>query len=778
MDSMADLMGNGLTRRVRRRGRDGRMPAGAVAGLGVALAAGLLALFPAASGAATVTKGIAGYGYELVSPVSTAGETPNADRIADTGDKTALYLPAGVGDIDNLMNVGAKYISRRTPTGWVTEALGGPPPSSWPIFFQEYDMVPNWWESERPTTLWTSQPATSPTGVMQQLRGSKGGPWEEMSTPYSTNDRDVISTSSDLRNFLFRNKGRFPLTDGTIDTRPITRLSLTVSRDNGDGTRELRQVGYSNGQTFEPSCDLMLGSSVNGYTRGAVDRQNLTRVVFSTANTGCTTATRQRLWVAHPFEEPRKIIDASAPACVTTTCGANQRVTYQGGSLDTNRLYFTTTQKLLDEDTNTVSDLYEYDFRRAEGQRLRLASPDPVGAEVLGASQVSDDGTHIYYAARAAIPGTGSGDRQPVAGQPNLYLRITDGDGENPRTKFVATLAPGDTGLWTAGTTGGPWRSTGDGRFFAFATTAPVTSDKLAGDTYSDVYRYDSATDEIRRVWTDDPAHNGAQRTAGASLSGPGQRYGRFANWERTQVGNRMMTDDGDALLIFTAEPLVATDTNSADDTFHWRASTDQLAMITDGKDPRGVRPEGMSADGTKVFFSTLSHIVPQHTATSIGTYTYRPGGGFPVDVVPRFCEGDDCQGAPSSPSAGAVIGSVDFDGRGNVPSKGRTVASISVRKVGAVKGSAARVRVRVPGAGRVSVSGRSVRRTSVAASGAGSYSVRVALSSKGRRALKAKGRLKVSVRVGYRARNGRLASRSVAITFKTPAGSSRKGGR
>jgi hypothetical protein len=735
-----------------------------------------LGLAPAAS--AAVTQGIAGYGYELVSPVSTGGERPFADGIADTGDKVLVGLPAGVGDIDNLMNLGSMYLSQRTPTGWVTEGLGGPPPAQWPFFFQEVDTVPNWWEMDRPTTLWTSQPATSSTGVMQQLRGSKGGPWEELSTPFATNDRDVVSTSPDLRNFLFLNKGRFPLTDGTTDDRPTPRPSLTVSVDAGDGTRDLRQVAYGDGATFLPMCDLVLGTSVNGYTRGAVERQNLTRVVFSTSGTGCTTGARQRVWVAHPFEEPRKIVDASAPACVNTTCGTNQRVTFQGGSLDTNRLYFTTTQKLLDEDTNTVADLYEYDFRRPEAERLRLASPDPVGANVLGAVKVSDDGTHIYYVARAAIPGTGAGGREPVANEPNLYLRVTDGDGENATTKFVATLTASDTFLWTSAPLNRPVQGTSDGRTLAFATTARITPDKLDGDTHSDVYHYDSETDEIQRVWTDDPAHNGAQRTAGADIYGPTQQLGRYANWQRNQIGRPYISVDGDAIALYTAEPFLAGDTNGANDFFLWRASTGQLAMIGDGKDPNGTYPSGMSADGTKLFFASLSQIVPQHTATSVGLYTYRPGGGFAVEAVPRACEGDDCQGAPSSPGAGSAIGSVDFSGRGNVPSKGRTVASVSVRKVGAVKGSATRLLVRVPAAGRVSVSGRSVRRASLAAPKAGSYSVRVALSAKARRALKAKGRLKASVKVGYRARNGRLASKSVSITFKAPAGASRKGGR
>jgi hypothetical protein len=91
------------------------------------------------------------------------------------------------------------------------------------------------------------------------------------------------------------------------------------------------------------------------------------------------------------------------------------------------------------------------------------------------------------------------------------------------------------------------------------------------------------------------------------------------------------------------------------------------------------------------------------------------------------------------------------------------------VSKLRAVTGSAGRLRVRVPDAGRVLVAGVSIRRFSRSASKAGSYSVRVALSAKARKKLRKKQRLRVGVRVSYRSRDGRSASKRIVVTFKQP---------
>ncbi len=88
---------------------------------------------------------------------------------------------------------------------------------------------------------------------------------------------------------------------------------------------------------------------------------------------------------------------------------------------------------------------------------------------------------------------------------------------------------------------------------------------------------------------------------------------------------------------------------------------------------------------------------------------------------------------------------------------------------------------MRVPDAGGISVSGHSVRRTQKSVRNAGAYSVRVALDSKARKALRKRGKLRAKVRVSFKAKNGRSASKTLKVTFKQPMAKrakARKGGR
>ncbi len=749
------------------------------AGIG---ALALVGLGSSAASAAPVTKGIPGWGYELVTPPSTGGQESSVYASSPSGDQVVMDSAGGFADVDSLSNLGATYRGRRTPTGWQTATLGNPPSD---VLLAAYsgnmDVERGWWLKDAPRTVFSGYP-TVPTrpdvlDTYAVFAGSKGGPW--LAVAPETRAMVVRATTRDLSSFLISVREKFTLTDGSEETRNLTGTgeTLLISRRNLDGTLDLRQVARDGAGSMLPTCTIILGDrGGSAVVRGAVNRDDFSRVIFTVQGTGCTTAARTRVWAADPFSDSPSAVEISATKCDDGNCGAVAAVRFVGGALDVSRVYMTTTQKLVNSDAHAGTDIYEYDFRKPSGQRLSLVTGNSTAANVQGVLEVSDDGSRVFFVATGDLDDAVHGDVGPVEGSRNLYLRMDDPDGGPPITRFIATLSASDSVATTNSRRGS---ITADGRYFTFVSTARLTSDDE--DDFADVYRYDVETGEMLRIWTDDPAHNGINRVAGADTSGLG-KGGQYANYEYRRDGRGGISDDASAITLSTAEPLVPGDLNGTRDAFVWRAETGDIAMVSDGKDLRGVTPNAISSDGSTIFFTSVSQIVPEHTSSSQAIYAYRRGGGFAAAPAPAGpCRGDECQGQGTAPGD-QRLGSVEFAGAGNVASGAdRVRASVSVSKAKPVVGTAGRLRVRVPAAGRITVGGASVRGASTSASKAGSYSVRVALSAKARKALAKRKSLSVRVRVSYRARSGKRASKTVVVTFKrlsAKPGSVKKGGK
>ena len=243
---------------------------------------------------------------------------------------------------------------------------------------------------------------------------------------------------------------------------------------------------------------------------------------------------------------------------------------------------------------------------------------------------------------------------------------------------------------------------------------------------------------------------------------------------------SRQFSNGGASLVFQTAERLSADDVNTADDVYLWRAEDNEFFLLSSGNSIQPAIAGTMSPDGDTITLTTAAPLLPEHTSNSVATYVVSRGGGFePAPAPPEPCQGDGCQGELSDTPVLPSIGSVGLGGDGNVSDPGR--ASVAVSKLKAVTGSAGRLNVRVPDAGRISLAGSSVRASSRSASKAGSYSVKVALSARAKKALKKRKTLKVDVRISYRAKDGQSASRMVSVTFKQPQkkqAKGKKGGR
>ena len=151
--------------------------------------------------------------------------------------------------------------------------------------------------------------------------------------------------------------------------------------------------------------------------------------------------------------------------------------------------------------------------------------------------------------------------------------------------------------------------------------------------------------------------------------------------------------------------------------------------------------------------------------------YNAKVNGGFrsaPPALTPCEQQGI-CQGAAAPPPALPGLGSASSVGDGNFAPAAPAPRQVTMRvsRLKAVSPRVARMRVRVPGAGRIASNGRALRRSVVRAPRAGAYTVTVRLKPRARKQLSKRGRLKVRARVTYRAKGGMSATRTVKVTFR-----------
>jgi hypothetical protein len=748
--------------------------------------------------------------YELVSPPFTLGQKAlGGTMFALDGNGAVLASPGAIEDAGGAPDTGGSFYASRTDTGWRTVPLI-PPATEFPLWNGSSALGLDFTADGRTSLWWVNRLEDKNTQRYTPVRSDADGNVEVAGPTIDDGvgsglATGVIATSTDLRTLVISSYRRTFATDGAPDTRLAQRKALYVSRPDADapGGFMVRQVAFRAGAIMAPSCEVVLGSERTA--RGAVSADGR-RIFFSLSASGaCNTnnatglPANQRAWVRDGAAEPE---DLSASKC-TVTCGAAAPAYFEGASHDGRRVYFTTAQKLLDSDQDDRADadnagdtdLYVHDYAYAVNSRLRNVTASGAvgqGAGVLGVVRVSDDGSYVYFVANGRpLAGANARGQEPQAGDNNLYVY------HRPRSPLAAPETIGFIGrvdlpdvdrssgpdgprrnLFDA--QGRPVVTSSDGRFLLFLSYSDLTGERSPGDAFQEPYRYDAVEDELTRIWSTDPAHNGAARTAGvfSPVFGPLELWRDGARQVQRRRG-WMISDDGKTVAFSTAERLSPNDVNDKRDAYMWDEQTGAITMLSSGRSTFDVDVSGVSPGGD-VFFNSNAALVPQYRSGTVAAYVARRGGGFAAPPEPAEpCSGDGCQGQPTPPLSVAPIGSMSVGGDGNVHVPAN--ATVDVSKLKAVSGASARLRVRVPDAGRISVGGSAIRRANRSASRAGSYSVTVALSARAKKKLKSKKTLKVNVRISYRAKDGQAASKTVSVTFKQPKpkrAKGKKGGR
>jgi hypothetical protein len=417
---------------------------------------------------------------------------------------------------------------------------------------------------------------------------------------------------------------------------------------------------------------------------------------------------------------------------------------YEGASQDGSLVFFTSTEGL-GGDPNTDLELYEFNTTTHPIGAAPPMSVIPLSAgnsgeaprdgQVVGASAIANDGSHVYFVAEGVLSTAPNGLGDTAAlGKPNLYVFDT----VTGQTAFVASLAATDAsergrpGLLTLEPdVSRPAVPTPDGSVLAFMSSgnltggnppAPSTTLAVASPEWSETITVES-TAGLRagrhiEVGTGSSAEsaeiksilNGTEIALGSPLR-PSYEAGtvvqelnltevyRYSAESGSLVciscvpsgvqpngaaflgggggsyappgQGATMNSDGSRIFFMSQDQLLPEDENHIVPDVY-EWENGELHLISDGESERGGLLFGTTPTGNDVFFTTAAQLVPQDTDAALDTYDARVGGGFSPASSPSACSGSGCRGPqPQGPS-------LLVPGSATLPSEEEPVSSTS----------------------------------------------------------------------------------------------------
>jgi hypothetical protein len=470
-------------------------------------------------------------------------------------------------------------------------------------------------------------------------------------------------------------------------------------------------------------CGAVLGGGERGSAYNALSTDGET-VFFTMEPCGGAPAevyVRRHGSLVSPL--PAETVDVSKSECTGGSCVDESGKNFEGASEDGKRVYFTSTQKLLNgavDGTATGNaaaegegcavavvaggggggcNLYEYEFLPEQKHILRVVAS---GDEVLGVAGVAEDGEHVYFVAREEIPGTGENEyhARPVREQPTLYVY----DASTQETKFIATLSPSDESDWTRFFQKRSTEVTGDtGQFLLFvsAKESPgVTPDSTGG--LPQLFEYDADANEdageLVRVTKGENGYNNNGNDATLGISA--ESIALIAHLQRgfrTSGDESNVSVDGGTVVFETAgalSPLAFAAQKGCTSVYEFRTtgalSQGAVHLISDGRDVQadkgfacGAVFEGLDTSGDNILIGTADPLVVGDVDGVVRSiYDARVEGGIspePALGESGVCSAGSCVGPVSTPPPFMAPPSATLSGSGNltpstsvIPSKPR----------------------------------------------------------------------------------------------------------
>jgi hypothetical protein len=335
------------------------------------------------------------------------------------------------------------------------------------------------------------------------------------------------------------------------------------------------------------------------------------------------------------------------------------------------------------------ADLYQYDVDTGHLSDLTVDHNPGEAANVTGVIGASEDGSYVYFVAEGILaPGARSEGQYHNLSQ-NLYLWH---DGV---TSFITTLGVSDREDWEAATIFRTARVSPDGRYLAFQSFRSLTGyDNVT--SVAGACAHDGAQHECIEVYEYD-AQAGKLTCASCNPTGvppigislvPETLHALASNpgWQSGTQQKRYLLDDG-RVFFQSTDQLVPQASNGQQNIYEWEpdeVGTCHLAagcvyLISSGTSRGPSYFSDASTDGSNVFFLTRQQLVAADGDEEMDMYDARVGGGFSAGGPPP-CEGEACR--PPDTPAPAIYGappSATFVGPGN-PSAPPTGA-VTVKK-------------------------------------------------------------------------------------------------
>jgi hypothetical protein len=301
---------------------------------------------------------------------------------------------------------------------------------------------------------------------------------------------------------------------------------------------------------------------------------------------------------------------------------------------------------------------------------------------VMGINDSGEDGSYIYFVATGVLASNeNTNGEKPEAAADNLYLSHAGA------TIFITTLSSDDDELegvraflnerfgdWVPGLGNRTAKVTGDGRHLVFESIRSLTGydniDTATGQPLVEAYTYSADTGRLACASCNPTGEAPSVQIESRNTLLP------ISNSD-TDV-RRWISEDGSRVFFDTVQPLVAQDTNGAQDVYEWeREGTPSCPEVTPARRDAGcvfLLSGGESSDysylvdasanGDDVFFTDRLQLVPQDEDEKTDLYDARVDGYTPP--VASACTGTGCQGVPPAPPSYATPASATFNGIGN----------------------------------------------------------------------------------------------------------------
>jgi hypothetical protein len=673
--------------------------------------------------------------YELISPPYTQG-APVSPLSGLSGSHVIVSSVTGAfaGTENSLGLQGGVYELSRTPSGWEASAIA--PPAEWfpggvfvdasPGFARTLWQLRRSYQGVNGGAFYLREPANTLPGPCPAESLAANNCFVEIGPvfPPSLTETEPpnpvgvagnllgvhsVGDSADLSHVLFSIHSRLLTDSAGAETSAFWPGDTTVTvggtqslyEYSGFGNAEPVLVGVSNARSLREEARLKGVAHVNEAAElisecGTLLGSNRSRYNAVSASGETVFFTAQRCSGAQPVVselyarigasgtvalsspvEPLVQGSGEGPEECDSTCqtAAWQEGVFQGASEDGGKVFFLSSQPLLNGDKDTEQDLYEEEITNGAIGRVIQVSHDPhtgQAAEVQGVARVCEDGSHVYFVAKGELASNQNANREDaVAGANNLYVYERDAKHPSGQITFIATLSPSDSADWKPSDSR-PVQATPDGEFLVFQSVADLTADDTS-EAVSQVFEYDAGTGELVRVsqGQDGFNENGNTNVDPATIRAPGFSGAAMNNTAAAEL--LAVSEDGSYVVFESTDALTPAAAPGQHDAYeyHWTPgaglSSGAVSLLANGfgeyltNEETEYRPApSVSASGGDVLFSTPAQLVAQHTSTQLALYDARmnrvlPDGeeelaGFPAPLFPPECSGEACLGAGGTP--------------------------------------------------------------------------------------------------------------------------------